>query len=161
MLARPVAIAATAPWYLISNLDPPLNLVWAYGKRFDSEPLIRDQMSGIWPLERSGLGFRCAAELRGSSSDPRGTWMEGRNGQGRDIPTGLHHSTSSRHTITAAIAAVITARPACQLTTSSRGRRGHDSEADLKTAPVRSGRCAERPRLIVSARRKRDSPGDV
>jgi Transposase DDE domain len=55
LLARPVGIAATEPWYLVSNLDPSLDLVWAYGQRFCCEQLFRDQKSGIFQLERSGL----------------------------------------------------------------------------------------------------------
>ena len=56
-LARPVGITAAEPWYLVSNLDPSLDLVWAYGQRFCCEQLFRDQKSGIFQLERSGL--RC------------------------------------------------------------------------------------------------------
>ena len=55
LLARPVGIAAAEPWYLVSNLDPSLDLVWAYGQRFCCEQLYRDQKSGIFQLERSGL----------------------------------------------------------------------------------------------------------
>ncbi len=55
VLARPVGIAAAEPWYLVSNLDPSLDLVWAYGQRFCCEQLFRDQKSGIFQLERSRL----------------------------------------------------------------------------------------------------------
>ena len=55
LLARPVGIAASEPWYLISNLDPNLDLVWAYGQRFCCEQLFRDQKSGIFQLEHSRL----------------------------------------------------------------------------------------------------------
>ena len=55
VLARPVGITAAEPWYLVSNLDPALELVWAYGQRFCCEQLFRDQKSGIFQLERSGL----------------------------------------------------------------------------------------------------------
>ena len=55
VLARPVGLAAAEPWYLVSNLDPTLDLVWAYGQRFCCEQLFRDQKSGIFQLERSGL----------------------------------------------------------------------------------------------------------
>jgi hypothetical protein len=55
LLARPVGIAAAEPWYLVSNLDPSLDLVWAYGQRFCCEQLFRDQKSGIFQLESSGL----------------------------------------------------------------------------------------------------------
>ena len=53
VLARPVGIGASEPWYLVSNLDPTLDLVWAYGQRFCCEPLFRDQTSGIFQLEDS------------------------------------------------------------------------------------------------------------
>jgi hypothetical protein len=55
LLARPIGIAAAEPWYLVSNLEPSLDLVWAYGQRFCCEQLFRDQKSGIFQLERSGL----------------------------------------------------------------------------------------------------------
>jgi hypothetical protein len=55
VLARPVGIAASEPWYLVSNLDPSLDLVWLYGQRFCCEQLFRDQKSGIFQLERSRL----------------------------------------------------------------------------------------------------------
>ncbi|MCX5966869.1 MAG: transposase, partial [Cyanobacteria bacterium] len=40
---------------MVSNLDPTLDLVWAYGQRFCCEQLFRDQKSGIFQLESSGL----------------------------------------------------------------------------------------------------------
>lgn len=55
VLARPVGITVAEPWYLVSNLEPSLDLVWAYGQRFCCEQLFRDQKSGIFQLERSGL----------------------------------------------------------------------------------------------------------
>ena len=55
VLARPVGIKASEPWYLVSNLDPSLDLVWAYGQRFCCEQLFRDQKSGIFQLEKSRL----------------------------------------------------------------------------------------------------------
>ena len=55
VLARPIGIAASEAWYLVSNLDPSLDLIWAYGQRFCCEQLFRDQKSGIFQLERSGL----------------------------------------------------------------------------------------------------------
>ena len=55
VLARPIGITASEPWYLVSNLEPSLDLVWAYGQRFCCEQLFRDQKSGIFQLERSGL----------------------------------------------------------------------------------------------------------
>ncbi len=61
LLARPGGIAASEPWYLVSNLDPTLDLVWVYGQRFCCEQLFRDQKSGIFQLERSGL--RAAARI--------------------------------------------------------------------------------------------------
>ena len=55
VLARPIGIKASEPWYLVSNRDPSLDLVWAYGQRFCCEQLFRDQKSGIFQLERSRL----------------------------------------------------------------------------------------------------------
>ena len=55
VLARPVGIRASEPWYLVSNRAPKLDLVWAYGQRFCCEQLFRDQKSGIFQLERSRL----------------------------------------------------------------------------------------------------------
>jgi Transposase DDE domain len=55
VLARPVGIKASEPWYLVSNRDPTLDLVWAYGQRFCCEQLFRDQKSGIFQLENSRL----------------------------------------------------------------------------------------------------------
>jgi hypothetical protein len=55
LLAHPSGIAVDEPWYLVSNLDPALDLVWAYGQRFCYEQLFRDQKSGIFQLESSGL----------------------------------------------------------------------------------------------------------
>ncbi len=55
VLARPVGIKASEPWYLISNAEPSLDLVWAYGQRFCCEQLFRDQKSGIFQLENSRL----------------------------------------------------------------------------------------------------------
>jgi hypothetical protein len=55
VLARPVGIKASEPWYLISNAEPSLDLVWAYGQRFCCEQLFRDQKSGIFQLASSGL----------------------------------------------------------------------------------------------------------
>jgi hypothetical protein len=61
VLARPIGITAAEPWYLVSNLDPSLDLVWAYGQRFCCEQLFRDQKSGIFQLEHSGL--RCPERI--------------------------------------------------------------------------------------------------
>ena len=55
VLARPVGIKASGPWYLVSNQAPSLDLVWAYGQRFCCEQLFRDQKSGIFQLENSRL----------------------------------------------------------------------------------------------------------
>ena len=55
VLARPVGVTVAEPWYLVSNLEPSLDLVWAYGQRFCCEQMFRDQKSGIVQLERSGL----------------------------------------------------------------------------------------------------------
>ena len=55
LLARPVGIKASEPWYLVSNQAPSLDLVWAYGQRFCCEQLFRDQKSGIFQLENSRL----------------------------------------------------------------------------------------------------------
>lgn len=61
VLARPIGITAAEPWYQDSNLEPSLDLVWAYGERFCCEQLFRDQKSGIFQLERSGL--RCPERI--------------------------------------------------------------------------------------------------
>ena len=55
VLARPVGIKASEPWYLVSNRDPAIDLVWACGQRFCCEQLFRDQKSGIFQLENSRL----------------------------------------------------------------------------------------------------------
>ena len=55
VLARPVGIAVSEPWYLVSTLDPSPELVWLYRQRFCGEQLFRAQKSGIVQLERSGL----------------------------------------------------------------------------------------------------------
>jgi hypothetical protein len=55
VLARPVGIKSSEPWYLVSNQSPGLDLVWAYGQRFCCEQLFRDQKSGIFQLENSRL----------------------------------------------------------------------------------------------------------
>ena len=54
VLARPVGITAAEPWYLVSNLEPSLDLVWAYGQRFCYEQLFRDQTSGIFQRRPQG-----------------------------------------------------------------------------------------------------------
>ena len=55
VLAHPTGLPVQEPWYLVSNLEPSLDLVWAYGQRFCCEQLFRDQKSGIFQLESSGL----------------------------------------------------------------------------------------------------------
>jgi hypothetical protein len=55
LLAFPTGLAVAEPWYLVSNAEPALDLVWAYGQRFCCEQLFRDQKSGIFQLESSGL----------------------------------------------------------------------------------------------------------
>ena len=55
LLAYPTGLPVEEPWYLISNAEPSLDLVWAYGQRFCCEQLFRDQKSGIFQLVRSGL----------------------------------------------------------------------------------------------------------
>ena len=32
LLAFPTGLPVTEPWYLVSNLDPTLDLVWTYGQ---------------------------------------------------------------------------------------------------------------------------------
>ena len=55
VLAFPTGLQIKEPWYLVSNLEPSMDLVWAYGDRFCCEQLFRDQKSGIFQLESSGL----------------------------------------------------------------------------------------------------------
>jgi hypothetical protein len=55
VLAYPTGLAVEEPWYLISNAKPSLDLVWSYGRRFCCEQLFRDQKSGVFQLEDSGL----------------------------------------------------------------------------------------------------------
>jgi hypothetical protein len=55
LLAHPSDIAIDEPWYLVSNADPTLDLVWSYTKLFCCEQLFRDQKSGLFQLESSGL----------------------------------------------------------------------------------------------------------
>ena len=50
----PLASRPLSPGF-VSNLDPSLYLVWAYGQRFCCKQLFRDQKSGIFQLESSGL----------------------------------------------------------------------------------------------------------
>jgi len=55
VLAHPTGLPVEEPWYLVSNLDPGLDLVWSYARRFCCEQLFRDQKSGVFQLESSGL----------------------------------------------------------------------------------------------------------
>ncbi|CAK6686826.1 hypothetical protein [Synechococcus sp. CBW1107] len=55
MLAHPAGLPVDEPWYLVSNADPSLDLVWSYAQRFCCGQLFRDQKSGIFQLESSGL----------------------------------------------------------------------------------------------------------
>lgn len=55
VLAHPTGLAVEEPWYLITNAAPNLDVVWSYGRRFCCEQLFRDQKSGIFQLESSGL----------------------------------------------------------------------------------------------------------
>ena len=47
LLAHPTGLAVEEPWYLISNAEPALDLVWSYGRCFCCEQLFRDQKSGL------------------------------------------------------------------------------------------------------------------
>ncbi len=55
VLASPTGLAVEEPWYLISSVDPALDLVWSYGRWFCCEQLFRDQKSAVFQLEDSGL----------------------------------------------------------------------------------------------------------
>jgi hypothetical protein len=55
VLAHPTGLPVEEPWYLISNAEPSLDLVWSYGRRFCCEQLFRDQKSGVFQLADSGL----------------------------------------------------------------------------------------------------------
>ena len=55
VLAHPTGLPVEEPWYLISNAEPALDLVWSYGRRFCCEQLFRDQKSGVFQLADSGL----------------------------------------------------------------------------------------------------------
>ena len=53
LLAHPTSLAVEEPWYLISNAEPSLDLLWSYERRFCCEQLFRDQKSGVFQLEDS------------------------------------------------------------------------------------------------------------
>jgi len=55
VLAHPTGLPVEEPWYLISNAEQSLDLVWSYGRRFCCEQLFRDQKSGVFQLADSGL----------------------------------------------------------------------------------------------------------
>ena len=55
VIAHPTGLPVEEPWYLVSNAAPSLDLVWSYAQRFCCEQLFRDQKSGVFQLESSGL----------------------------------------------------------------------------------------------------------
>jgi hypothetical protein len=55
VLAHPTGLPVEEPWYLISNAEPSLDLVWNYTQRFCCEQLFRDLKSGVFQLESTGL----------------------------------------------------------------------------------------------------------
>jgi hypothetical protein len=55
VITHPTGLPVEEPWYLISNAEPSLDLVWSYAQRFCCEQLFRDQKSGVFQLESSGL----------------------------------------------------------------------------------------------------------
>jgi hypothetical protein len=55
VIAHPIGLPVEEPWYLISNAEPSLDLVWSYAQRFCCEQLFRDQKSGVFQLANSGL----------------------------------------------------------------------------------------------------------
>jgi hypothetical protein len=55
VIAHPTGLPVEEPWHLISNAEPSLDLVWSYAQRFCCEQLFRDQKSGVFQLESSGL----------------------------------------------------------------------------------------------------------
>ena len=63
LLAFPSGLPVEEPWYLVSNADPALDLVWTYGQRFCCEQLFRDQKSGIFQLESKRSASTALAAL--------------------------------------------------------------------------------------------------
>jgi hypothetical protein len=55
LLAHPSGVSVDEPWYLVTNAPLHLDLVWTYARRFWCEELFRDQKSGLFQLESSGL----------------------------------------------------------------------------------------------------------
>jgi len=58
VIAHPTGLLVEEPWFLISNLAPDLDLTRSYAQRFCCEQLLRDQKSGVFQLESSGLRER-------------------------------------------------------------------------------------------------------
>ena len=95
VLAYPTGLPVEEPWYLISNAEPSLDLVWAYAQRFCCEQLFRDQKSGVFQLAGSGLRdperidrlllVVAIAVLAGSLQAMPSAWLAY---AGRWIPTG-------------------------------------------------------------------------
>lgn len=64
VLARPIGITtATEPWYVVSNLQPSLDLVWTYGQRFSRLPTQRLSFGGT-PSSSNARNNRSAWERR-------------------------------------------------------------------------------------------------
>jgi hypothetical protein len=55
VLAHPTGLQVEEPWILISSAEPSLDLAWSYAQRFCCEQLFREQKSGVFQLESSGL----------------------------------------------------------------------------------------------------------
>ena len=88
------------PWYLISNAEPTLDLGLSYAQRFCCEQLFRDQKSGVFKLESTGLrGSRVLESggvVKGSGAiripeNPVRDWLEGRLGQTFNRPCTHSH----------------------------------------------------------------------
>jgi hypothetical protein len=55
LLAYPSGIVVDELWYLHTNADPTLDLVWSYAQHFCCVQLFRHQKSGLLQMESSGL----------------------------------------------------------------------------------------------------------
>lgn len=55
LITHPKGLPVNEPWYLISHADPRMNLLCSCERGPCREPLFRDQKSGIFQLESSGL----------------------------------------------------------------------------------------------------------
>jgi len=55
LLVYTSSIAIDEPLYLVSNAPLRLDLEWSYAMHFFSEQLLRDQKSGLFPLESTSL----------------------------------------------------------------------------------------------------------